>query len=301
MSPTLIGKSCVVIAALLWGTTGTAARLAPALSPITIACVAMGLGGILQAVLALPAILSSLPQLQQQRRLLIIGACAVAIYPLAFYCSMDFAGVAVGTVISIGSAPLFSALIENRLEKSALTKQWLGGAFVGVIGISLLAQMHTVFSAGGDPAQASLSVGVALGLLAGLTYALYSWTARRMMVNGIISRAAMGSTFGVGGLLLLPLLIATGGSLLASWQNAVVGGYMALFPMGIGYLCYGAGLARIKASIATAITLLEPVVAALLAVFILNETLSPMGWTGIGLIIASLVIIAWPKRLTVSD
>lgn len=301
MSATSLGNSCVIIAALLWGTTGTAARLAPQLSPIAIACVAMGIGGILQALLALPAILSSVSQLKQQRSLLIFGAGAVAIYPLAFYCSMHFAGVAVGTVISIGSAPLFSALIENRLEKSALTTQWLCGALVGVVGICLLAQLHAAPSAVSSHSSLALPLGVALGLLAGLTYALYSWTARRMMMKGVLSRAAMGSTFGLGGLLLLPLLIVTGAPLLASWRNAAVGSYMAVFPMCIGYLCYGAGLARIKASVATAITLLEPVVAALLAVFILNETLSPVGWAGIGLIIASLVITAWPMRSKVSD
>ena len=301
MNATLLGNSCVVIAALLWGTTGTAARLAPELSPITIACVAMGLGGILQALLALPAIMSSLSQLHQQRRLLIIGSCAVAIYPLAFYCSMHFAGVAVGTVISIGSAPLFSALIENRLDKSGLTKQWMAGAAIGVIGIGLLAQMHSAPSAVSGQASSAFSLGVTLGLVAGLTYALYSWTARRMMVNGVVSRAAMGSTFGLGGLLLLPLLIMTGTPLLTSWQNAAVGGYMAVFPMCIGYLCYGMGLARIKASVATAITLLEPVVAALLAVFFLGESLSPVGWTGIGLIIFSLIITAWPRRKKLSD
>ena len=299
MNATLLGNSCVVIAALLWGTTGTAARLAPELSPITIACVAMGLGGILQALLALPAIMSSLSQLHQQRRLLITGSCAVAIYPLAFYCSMHFAGVAVGTVISIGSAPLFSALIENRLDKSGLTKQWIGGAAIGIIGIGLLAQMHSAPSA--VSGQASSALGVTLGLVAGLTYALYSWTARRMMVNGVVSRAAMGSTFGLGGLLLLPLLIMTGTPLLTSWQNAAVGGYMAVFPMCMGYLCYGMGLARIKASVATAITLLEPVVAALLAVFFLGESLSPVGWSGIGLIIFSLIITAWPRRNKLSD
>ncbi|WKX27762.1 DMT family transporter [Tatumella ptyseos] len=301
MNATSLGNSCVVIAALLWGTTGTAARLAPQLSPITIACVAMGIGGILQALLALPAILKSLSQLNQQRSLLISGACAVAIYPLAFYSSMHLAGVAVGTVISIGSAPLFSAVIENRLEKSVLTKQWWCGALVGVVGISLLAQLHAAPSANSRHSSLALLIGVALGLLAGLTYALYSWTARRMMVRGVISRAAMGATFGLGGSLLIPLLIVTGAPLLVSWRNALVGSYMAIFPMCVGYLCYGAGLARIKASVATAITLLEPVVAALLAVLILDESLSPTGWVGIGLIIASLVITTLPSRRTPSD
>ena len=36
----------------------------------------------------------------------------MAVYPLAFYTSMRLAGVAVGTVVSIGSAPLGSEATE---------------------------------------------------------------------------------------------------------------------------------------------------------------------------------------------
>ena len=296
MNASSVGNGYVVIAALLWGTTGTAARLAPDLSPITIAAVAMGIGGLLQALLAWSAITTSLSLLAKQRRLLVSGACAVAIYPLAFYSAMDFAGVAVGTVVSIGSAPLFSAFIENRLERSPLSKQWWLGAIIGVSGIILLAQHPNSTPHAASDSAVHFLIGIGLGLVAGLTYAFYSWAARTMMLQGMTSRAAMGATFGLGGLLLLPLLVYTGAPLLHTWRNATVGGYMALFPMCVGYLCYGAGLARIKSSVATAITLLEPVVAALLAVVVLNEALSPSAWLGIALIVGSLGVIAWPTR-----
>ncbi|MBT0726576.1 DMT family transporter [Rosenbergiella australiborealis] len=296
MKPATWGNACVVIAALLWGTTGTAAHLAPQLSPITIACVAMGGGGILQALIAYSAIIRAREPLRQHYPLLLCGAGAVAIYPLAFYNAMDCAGVALGTVISIGSAPLFSALIENRVDGAHLSIRWWCGALLGALGIALLASTHAHPMI--DNAQPSLRfpLGIGLGLLAGLTYALYSWTARRMMVNGIARAAAMGATFGVGGLLLLPLLFYTGAPLLQSWHNAGIGAYMALFPMCIGYICYGAGLARIRASVATVITLLEPVIAALLAVIILGERLTSMGWLGIVIIISSLGIIIYPNQ-----
>jgi DME family drug/metabolite transporter len=80
---------------------------------------------------------------------------------------------------------------------------------------------------------------VALGLVAGTTYALYTWAAHRLIGRGIQARAAMGAVFGLGGLLLLPVLLATGAPLVASWPSAAVGAYMALVPMFTGYLLFG--------------------------------------------------------------
>ncbi|MCW2254399.1 DME family drug/metabolite transporter [Providencia alcalifaciens] len=288
----LIGMAGVFVAAILWGTTGTAATFAPELGPLAIGAVAMGVGGLLQALIAIKKIKDDWKTIGANWNYLAIGALAVVIYPLAFYASMHLAGVAVGTVISIGSAPLFSAIIELKVDKQPLSRQWGIGALVGMIGMVLLsiAESTSNHSSGGEYAL----TGIILGLLAGITYALYSWSARKMMQQGVSSKAAMGVTFGTGGVLLMPILFMTGGSLLDSWTNVGVGIYMALVPMFIGYVCYGIGLARIKASTATTITLIEPVIAALLAVTLIGEQLLVMGWVGIVLIILCLIIITLP-------
>ena len=70
---------------------------------------------------------------------------------------------------------------------------------------------------------------------------------------------------------------------------------MAAVPMFMGYLLFGYGLRSIRASLATIITLLEPVVAAILAMWIVGESLSWVGWSGIGLI-SSCLLIATVKR-----
>jgi len=291
----MTGVLAVVFASVLWGTTGTAATFAPDVSPLAIGAVAMGLGGLLQALISLRGIAASRAIFRQNGRMLLTGALAVGIYPLAFYASMHLAGVTVGTVISIGSAPLLSALIEYYLDGQRLTRRWMTGAAIGVTGMLLLcigeSGGHAVAGQGNG-----VIAGVVLGLIAGLTYALYSWAARHLMQRGIPSRAAMGATFGLGGLLLMPVLLVTGAPLLASWNNAAVGAYMALVPMFVGYVCFGYALARIPASMATTITLLEPAVAAVLAVVIVGERLPPMGWTGIGLVVACLIFITVPLR-----
>nr|WP_256447474.1 EamA family transporter [Paracoccus sp. C2R09] len=134
----------------------------------------------------------------------------------------------------------------------------------------------------------NVPLGVGLGLIAGGTYAAYSWCARRIMRTGVPSRAAMGAIFGLGGLLLMPVLAVTGGPFLASGGNLAVGAYMALVPMFLGYVAFGLGLAAISTSLATTITLFEPVVAAVLAVTLVGERLAAHGWVGVGLIVACL-------------
>lgn len=286
------GIAAILFASVIWGTTGTAATFAPDVSPAAIGAAAMGVGGLAQGLFALRGILGRRAALRAEWRLLLAGGLGVAIYPLAFYAAMRLAGVTVGTVITIGSAPILSALIEYLLDGAGLNLRWVIGAAIGLLGMALICLAE---SGGQGGAGASVPLGVGLGLVGGLTYALYSWTARRMMLRGIRLSVAMGATFGLGGLLLLPVLIATGGPFLQSWTNAGVGIYMAAVPMFLGYLCFGFGLARVQASLATTITLLEPVVAAVLAVVVVGERLPPSGWLGVGLVIGCLAIITLPR------
>jgi DME family drug/metabolite transporter len=291
----LWGGLFVAAASVLWGTTGTAATFAPSVSPLAIGAVAMGIGGLLQALYAARSISDHRGGLAERWRLVLLAAAAVAVYPLAFYSSMHLAGVAIGTVVSIGSAPVAAALVERFADRKPLTRRWVAGALLGVVGAALLSFAgHSPAGAGpgleGGDSGAS-AAGILLGLVAGGTYALYSWAAHRLISGGIPSRAAMGAVFGLGGVLLMPVLAVTGAPLLQSWTNFSVGAYMALVPMFAGYVLFGWGLARIRASTATSISLLETVVAAVLAVLVVGERLPALGWLGAAVVLASLFIL----------
>ncbi|NVK57053.1 MAG: EamA family transporter [Alteromonadaceae bacterium] len=286
----LLGISAVVISSILWGTTGTAATFAPQVSPLGIAAVSMGLGGLLQAIIAWRFIVRHRTSLLQSKRLVLLGAFNVAIYPLAFYSSMRLSGVAVGNVVSIGMAPIAAALIERCVDKHRITGRWLLGIIVGITGVICLATAKPS-SSFISPSDSWYNIlGITLGLVAAFTYAMYSWSAHRLIASGIPSQAAMGSVFGGGGVLLMPVLLLTGAPLLQTATNFGVGFYMAVVPMFLGYYLFGKGLTQIRASLATTITLLEPVVATLLAVTIVGEQLSTRGWLGICLISACLII-----------
>ena len=153
---------------------------------------------------------------------------------------------------------------------------------MGALGVALLVsgEQHAALSDNATPRV----WGVLLGLLAGLTYAAYSWAARRLIEQGLPSEPVVAGFFLLASLVLLPTLLITGGPIFASLNNASVAIYMAVVPMFLGYLAFGFGLRSVPASQATLITLLEPVVAAVLAVWVLGEIILPLGWLGMGLV-----------------
>ena len=111
----------------------------------------------------------------------------------------------------------------------------------------------------------------------------------------------MGTVFGLGGILILPVLALTGAPIITSGSNLAVAAYLAIVPMFLGYILFGRGLATVAASTATTVSLLEPAVAALIAVIVLGEYLPPIGWLGLGLLFASLVITATNTRPTTTS
>ncbi|WP_447059257.1 DMT family transporter [Vibrio alginolyticus] len=284
-----LGTLSILFASTLWGTTGTAASLAPDVSALAIGAFSMGIGGFMQACLSAKSLKRDFRKVVHKKKTLLISIMALATYPLAFYSSMRFAGVAIGTVISISTAPFFSALLECLFSRNqTITKRWMMSFAIGVIGITLLLASESSANSLFD--QDMKHWGVLLGLLAGLTYAIYSWGVKAMIDHGIESQTAMGSVFGIGGVLLLPTLFITGDNLFASSTNTAVMLYMALIPMGLGYVAFGFGLRFVTASGASILTLFEPVIAAALAVAIIGEEISFIGWVGITLTLVCLFL-----------
>ncbi|WP_297005408.1 DMT family transporter [uncultured Corynebacterium sp.] len=294
---TLPALLAVMTTAVLWGTTGTAATFSDGVGPLATGAAALGVGGILQALIALPDLRRHRRTLLERRGLVAVGALAVVVYPLTFYSSMHLAGVAVGTVVSLASAPLFAGVLEWTTTRRPPSRRWFLALVPGAIGAVLLCTSH---GGGSGTVDADGVVpGVLLGLLAGASYAVYSWASFQLMVSTSacpVSRgAAMGSVFGLGGLMLLPVLAVTGAPILDSWQNVSVATYMAIVPMFLGYVLFGYGLTRLSPSMATTVTLLEPAVAALLAVVVIGEQLSGSGWAGMACVGLALVVLVAPQ------
>jgi DME family drug/metabolite transporter len=285
----------LVLASLLWGTTGVTATFLPGdVSPLAVGAATMGLGG---ALLFATALRLSAGVLRDPfaRRWALIGAVGVVAYPLVFYSSMSLVGVAVGNVVALGSGPVFAALLEWGVERARLSLRWLASTALAGAGILLLAfGRQGGGDAGASPALAAL--GIVLGLAAGLAYALYTYASSRAIRAGHPSRGVLGGMFGLGALPLLIVLAVVGAPLLQSATSIGLTAYLALGPMLLAYLLFGIGLRSVRSSAATTITLLEPVVATVLAVLVVGERLTPWGWAGFALVIGGLTLLITARR-----
>jgi DME family drug/metabolite transporter len=282
-----VATAALVVASVLWGTTGTAASLLPGdVSPLATGASTMAVGGILLFALAARPALAALVD-PAARRWLLIGAVGVVVYPLAFYSAMDQAGVAVGNVVALGSGPVFAALFEWLWERRGLSRRWLVSTGIAVVGIALLSTGRREDAAtGGD-----VGTGVLLGLLAGVAYALYSYASTRAIAAGHGARGAMGGMFGIGAIPLVGVLAVVGAPLLQSAANLSIAAYLAVGPMFVAYLLFGFGLTHHRSSVATSVTLVEPLVATLLAVMVVGERLEPVGWIGLAVILAGVTVL----------
>jgi len=141
----------------------------------------------------------------KHRTLLILGGMCVAIYPLAFYKSMALSGIAIGTIISIASAPFFVVILERFFNNQKISARWLISFIIGSLGVALLAMGK---SHENTPANSLYlhNIGIALGAISGLTYACYSWVAKQFIEKGIQAQSAMAAQFGFAALVLLPSL-----------------------------------------------------------------------------------------------
>jgi len=282
--------AALLASCLMWGTTGVVASfMTESVSTLAIGSFTMGVGGVILAAITWRDVRQVLLT-RGARAWVLWGGLGVFVYPLAFYTGMDLIGVAVGNSIALGSGPLFAGVIEWAATRVVPAIRWFVALFVAGSGLVLVAI--------GRGAEDSGSLaGIGFGLLAGIAYALYSVSGSRLIARGANFRGAMGAVFGAGAIPLLVVLILTGEPLVSDAGNLARGAYLALGPLVIAYLFFGFALTKVSAATATLVTLLEPAFSVILAVLILRETLPAIGWWGIALLIAG-VVIATVRRPT---
>ena len=267
----------VIAAALLWGTTGTAAFfLGPDVSPLAIGAATMGIGGVVLALLGGRQSLTVLAD-RAARTWLLLGIVGVIVYPLTFYWGMSLAGIALGNVVALGLGPLTVAALEWLVDRSRPTAVWWWSSALALAGIAIMS-MAKVELGGGRPGN--ISAGVALAVVAGLAYGLYTYSFGRLIDRGHSPLGVIGAVFGGGAPVLLVVLGVTGAGLVASALQGGLVAYLVLGPMVLAYVAFSAALRTLRSSTVASVALVEPVVAAVLAVVIVGERLGPLALVG---------------------
>src|SRR2546423_9517053 len=123
-------RSYIFLAAVLFGTTGTAQALGPAgLSPLTVGAARVVLGG---GVLGLLALAGSRSTARMSPALVLCAGAAIAIYQLTFFEAVHRAGVAVGAVVAIGSGPIAAGILERCFGGNWPGARWLAATALAI-------------------------------------------------------------------------------------------------------------------------------------------------------------------------
>ena len=282
-----MARLLVLLAALCFGTTGTAQALGPAgIDPAAVGAARIACGGALLVLFALVVRRGGGPLWTRgARRVVLAGAAGVAAYQASFFAAVDATGVAVGTIVALGSAPALTGALEWGLLGRRPTARWAAATALASAGVVLLAL--------GGGAEAGISpVGVGLAVVAGGAYATYTLASKRLLDDGHAPEDAMAALFGLGAVALAPVLLLSGPGWLATGGGLALVLFLGVVPTAVAYVLFARGLRGVQASEAATITLAEPVTAAALGVFVLGERVTGGGALGAALVLGALVLLA---------
>ena len=295
------GMALVVGAAVIWGTTGITAKLIfeeTSLDPTAVTW--------LRTLIATPvclafawAALGRRIFAATRRDLGIMAAIGVVLVVCQFcyIAAVDLIGVSVATLVSLCVPPVLVAVVSVLFLGERLTGRALTALLGAVAGTVLLVGRIERGDDGGDWAA-----GVALALAAAALIAAHI----------LLSRAVAGRqppwrpvavTFPVGAVVFAPVGLAGEFTLdlpLPGWLLLL---YLAIVPSVLGAWLFQHGLREVPASTASVVTLLEPMVAALLASVIFGERLGPAGWAGAALLLGAIGLLSrgGPARPAIPD
>ena len=275
----------VLLAAICFGTTGTAQALGPDADPLAVGSARIVIGGAL-LVLCARLLRAALPR---SPRIVVAIAVAIAVYQLAFFAAVHQTGVAVGTVVAIGTGPAVAGLLGALVNGERLTGRWAAATTLAAIGVVLLV------AAGGHEADAKVG-GILLAVLAGSGYATYTVMAKRLLDHGAEPIGVMAAGFGSAGVLLMPVLLLAGPGFLAQPGGLAMALYLGAIPTALAYVLFARGLRHLSSGETTTIVLAEPLTAVVLGVVVLGEQPGAIAAVGAAFVLGGLAVLALPGR-----
>lgn len=276
----------ILCAATLWGVLGILAKyaIAEGVKPLELAFWRALLGGLLFAAHA-GMTRSAAPRGRDLGVTLLFGLGGVTVFYGAYQLAIVAGGASLASVL-LYTAPAFVALLAWRFLGERLGVFELIAVLVTIFGVALIA------FAGGTGVTVN-ATSLALGLLSGLTYALYYLYGKTFFTRyRPVVLYAIAMPTGALGLLLFagPVFGAK-----STYAWLLLGAIALLSTYGAN-VAYSAGLRHLPATRASVIASLEPVIATSLAALLFHERLSPLAYLGAALVIAAATLLSLPAR-----
>jgi DME family drug/metabolite transporter len=279
-----VARLFVLLAAVCFGTTGTAQALGPDAAPVTVGATRIAIGGALLLLVARAAPRAA----AWPRRELAVIALAIAAYQLAFFAAVDRTGVAVGTVVALGSAPAIAGVTAKLADGEPLTARWAVATVLACTGVLLLVL-------GGGSASVD-PLGIGLAVASGTGYATYTVLAKRLLRLGHAPERVMATAFSLGAVLLVPVMVLGDMSWIARPDGVLMALFLGAVPTALAYVLFARGLRSLSPGETATLTLAEPLTATGLGILALGERPGAIAAIGAGLVLAGLLALAAPAR-----
>ena len=276
------GPTLVLMAATLWGTTGTAQALGPdGISPETVALVRMAGGALLLGYAALRR--ETVPLRALAGWPLILGVAAMAGSQPLFFTGLERTGVAVGTIVTIGSGPILAGLLAWVVRRERPGRRWALATVAAVGGAVLLVS-------GGEAAGVD-GAGLAFAFGAGLAWAVYLVAAKALFETHPPVFVA-GVVFAGAAVLLAPFAVVADTAWLATAHGILTAVWLGVIATALSYVFFSRGLGATPVAAAATLTLAEPLTAAVLGIALLDEPARASTLGGILLIALGIAVLS---------
>jgi drug/metabolite transporter, DME family len=235
---------------------------------------------------------SAAPSRIRMLALVAIGALGVLAYQPTFFLGTRLNGVAIGTIVALGSAPMITGLLDWALRRRFPGVLWLTATAIATVGVTLLSGLT-------DAGGSTISVlGIVSSLGAGASYAVYTLASKALLNHGWSPVGTMGGVFGLAAAFSVPLLLATDATWLAAPSGLAMALWLGVVTTTVAYLLFAWGLRRLPAATVSTLTLGEPLTATLLGILLLGERLPPLAIVGLVVLAAGLTVLIAPWRRT---
>ncbi|AVQ80044.1 DMT family transporter [Variovorax sp. PDNC026] len=231
----------------------------------------------------------------ERLQLLATGA-AMALNVSCWFTGISHLGAALPTVISICCAPVIVALVSVLRGYERFGARLLAGLLLALAGVLLLVMP----SAGWGPLAPGHAAGVAWSLASAFCYAMVVLGNARMPAR---VPAATASAWGMTAAAACMLAVAWPGGI--TWPEGgaqwLAVGYTGVVTTSVAYLAFAWGARRLSPTSAVIGTLVEPLVAALLAAALLAQPMAPRQWAGAVLLAGAMLLLVRRGRSAQAD
>lgn len=214
----------------------------------------------------------------------------IALSQACYVAALASAGVGVSTLIAICAAPVIIAVFSALITRERLTPMTLLALLAALGGTILLVGTHS-------HSDGTVSLpGIGLAFLSACGYAGFILCGR-LLTNSYHPFQISSVAFGTGALLLLVCASSTRLVIVYPAWGWLILLYLGCIPTALGYGLFQIGIRSVSATVASIVTMCEPLTAAVLAWILFREELGPFGLLGAGFLLGAMgMILIIPQR-----